>query len=289
MASGERRASRTAIMTAVVRALHREEPPPLVLDDYLAAPLAGDEGVEIRSQLVGALPPENLQSFSRWVCVRTRYPEDLVERALAAGNATQYVILGAGLDTFAYRRGDLMARLHVFEVDHPESQAWKRERLRGVGVMEPANLTFAPIDFEHQTLRQGLEDAGVDFGQPTIVSWIGVTMYLTSEAIDATIASVNAFRPPSRLVLTYNVPPSAISELGRNTQAILRGVAAGMGEPFVSLFHPDEIEGLLRRHHYTAIEHFGPDEALATYFAGRSGIDLGGAQRLITATVDRNT
>jgi methyltransferase (TIGR00027 family) len=288
MASGNRRASRTAIMTAVVRALHRDEPPPWVLDDYLALPLAGEEGLEIRSQLVDALPPENLRSFSRWVCVRSRYTEDLVARGLTGGNTTQYVILGAGLDTFAYRHPDLMARLRVFEVDHPESQAWKQVRLRTVHVTVPANLTFAPTDFEHQTLRLGLQDAGVDFGQPTIVSWIGVTMYLTREAIDATLATINAFPPPSRLVLTYNLPLSRLSGLGRDTQSVLRGVAAGMGEPFVSLFEPDEIDRLLRRHRYTDIEHFGPDEAVATYFAGRSDVHLGGAQRLATATGDRN-
>jgi len=284
MGTADRRASRTAILTAVGRALHREEPPPWVLDDYLAAPLAGDEGVAIRDQLLAALPRENRLGFTRWVCVRARYTEDLVEQAVAAGMVRQYIILGAGLDTFAYRRPDLMERLRVVEVDHPESQAWKRDRLRICDVTAPDSLTYAPVDFERQTLRAGLFAAGVDFGQPTIVSWIGVTMYLTAEAIDATLATVAEFPPPSRLVMTYNVPPSALSGLGKATVTILEGVVAGMGEPFVSLFQPDEVERLLRRHGYTDVEHFGADEARATYFGGRNDVTIANAQRLLSAT-----
>jgi methyltransferase (TIGR00027 family) len=267
----------------MARALHREEPPPWVLDDYLAAPLAGDEGVAIRDQLIAALPPEHLLGFTRWISVRARYTEDLVENAVAAGKVRQYIILGAGLDTFAYRRPDLMARLRVLEVDHPESQGWKRERLRVCAVTAPDSLMYAPVDFERQTLREGLSGAGIDFAQPTIVSWIGVTMYLTVEAIDATLATVAEFPPPSRLAMTYNLPQSALSGVGRATVAILSGVVAGMGEPFVSLFRPHEIERLLRRHGYTNIEHFGPDEARASYFPGRSDVILASAQRLVSA------
>jgi methyltransferase (TIGR00027 family) len=254
-----------------------------VLDDYLAAPLAGDEGVAIRDQLIAALPPEHLLGFTRWVCVRARYTEDLVENAVAAGVVRQYVILGAGLDTFAYRRPDLMAQLRVVEVDNPESQAWKRDRLRVCDIAAPENLTYASVDFERQTLRAGLLAAGVDFGLPTIVSWIGVTMYLTAEAIDATLATVAEFPPPSRLAMTYNVPQSALSGIGEATVTVLSGVVAGMGEPFVSLFRPDEVDRLVRRHGYTDIEHFGPDEARATYFLGRNDVIIASAQRLLSA------
>ncbi|HTN78209.1 MAG TPA: class I SAM-dependent methyltransferase, partial [Acidimicrobiales bacterium] len=125
--------SRSAAMTAVARSLHREEPPPWVLDDFLAAGLAGEEGPAIRERLSHDMTREDLLAFSRWVCVRARLPEDIVEDAVAGG-VRQYVILGAGLDSFAYRRPDLVGLVRVYEVDHPETQAWKRARLAELDV-----------------------------------------------------------------------------------------------------------------------------------------------------------
>src|SRR5262249_28165774 len=143
--------SKTAVTTAAARALHRDEPPPWVLDDHLALELAGDEGVSISRRLRNELSAEDLLTFSRWMCVRARRAADVVERAVAAG-PRQYAVLGAGLDSFAYRRPDLLGRLRVFEVDHPASQAWKRERLAELEVSLPPNLVFAAVDFETQTL-----------------------------------------------------------------------------------------------------------------------------------------
>jgi methyltransferase (TIGR00027 family) len=268
----------------VARALHREEPPPWVLDDYLALPLAGEEGPILVDLLRAELPAEMLRGFSRWVCVRARLPEDMVERAVGAG-IRQYVILGAGLDSFAYRRADLLSDLRVFEVDQPASQAWKQERLAHLGIDPPANLVFAPIDFEHQTLRQGLEAAGFDLGAPAVFSWIGVTMYLTLEAIEATLSTIAACRPGTKAVLTYNQPKSALQGLGLGIETVLARVVAEMGEPMVSLFEPHEAEQLLRRMGFDEVVHFGPQEALDTYFAGRSDVRFGGAQRLVAATV----
>src|SRR5207302_5918163 len=131
-----RRPSRTAVLTAVARALHREEPPPWVLDDPLAMGLAGEDGAEVAKRFRTELSNETLLSFTRWVCVRARLPEDIVETAFANG-LRQYVILGAGLDSFAYRRTDLLTEFRVFEVDHPASQAWKRQRLKEMGVRPP--------------------------------------------------------------------------------------------------------------------------------------------------------
>jgi methyltransferase (TIGR00027 family) len=285
VAEGERGASRTAILTAAARALHRDESPPWVLDDPFAGPLAGEDGIVIGEQLRAALPPEQLLSFTRWICVRARYVEDLVERAVTSGTATQYVILGAGLDSFAYRRTAGLERLRVFEVDHPASQAWKRARLTAIGVTPPDDLVFAPVDFEHQTLAEGLALASFAWDAATIVSWIGVTMYLTGDAIDATLRAVAGFAHGSRLVLTYNQPPSALAGFGGRIEAVMSGITTTMGEPFVSLYEPQQIEQLLRDHGYTDIEHFGPDEARATYLPGRDDVHFGGAQRLIAANV----
>ena len=181
--------SRTAVLTAVARALHLEQPPPTVLNDPFALPLAGEEGAGLMKRLKIDAPGEALLAFCRWICVRARMTEEVVEGAAGEG-FRQYVILGAGLDSFAYRRPDLLDRLRVYEVDHPASQAWKQDRLVELGVARPANLVYAPVDFETQTLREGLQTAGFDFGAPAVFSWIGVTVYLTLAAIEATLETV---------------------------------------------------------------------------------------------------
>jgi len=276
--------SKTAVKIAAARALHREEPPPWVLDDHLALALAGDEGVSLMRGLRDELSEENLLTFSRWMCVRARLAEDVVERALADG-IHQYAILGAGLDSFAYRRPELLARLRVFEVDHPASQAWKRERLAELGVDLPANLVFAAVDFETQTLREGLLAAGFEFEAGAVFSWIGVTMYLTLAAIEATLETVAACRPGSRIVLTYNLPPSALEGQGRAIGSRMSRMVGELGEPWISFFTPAEAEALLRRCGYGEVDHFGPAEAIRTYFAGRPDVRLGMPQRLLVATV----
>ncbi|HEV2413362.1 MAG TPA: class I SAM-dependent methyltransferase [Candidatus Dormibacteraeota bacterium] len=271
-------------MTAAARALHREEPPPWVLDDRLALGLAGDEGVSIAKRLHDEMPTGNLLSFSRWMCVRARLAEDVVERAVAAGIA-QYVILGAGLDSFAYRRPDLLERLRVFEVDHPASQAWKRQRVAELGAELPDNLVFAPVDFELQTLRDGLLAAGFDFASAAVFSWIGVTMYLTLRAIEATLEAVAACPRASRIVLTYNLPPSALDDQERAIDSRMSRLTGEMGEPWISFFTPAEAETLVRRCGFAEVDHFGPEQAIRTYFGGRPDVRLGMPQRLLIATV----
>ena len=147
------------MLTAAARALHLEEPPPWVLDDPMALEVAGDDGVDIGDRIRTDLPRDSRLAFVRWVCVRARFPEGVVERGLDEG-VRQYVILGAGLDTFAYRRTDLAGRLRVFEVDHPDTQRWKQSRLAELGVEPAVAVAYVPVDFERQTLRDGLEEAG---------------------------------------------------------------------------------------------------------------------------------
>ncbi len=277
--------SRTAVVMAVARAAHRDEPPPWVLDDDVSFALAGPDAVAVREELVARLSPDSLVAFTRWACVRARLPEDVTEEALES-LVRQYVVLGAGLDTFAYRRTDLLSRgLRVFEVDHPATQEWKRERLRLLGIHPPSALVFAPVDFERQTLGSGLSAVGFDFSAPAVFSWLGVTMYLTCDAINATLSTVSRCARGTRIVLTYNLPKDALSGIGAETDAALASFAADVGEPFVSLFLPAEIEELLRSHGFGDVDHFGPDEARATYFPGRDDVRFGGAQRLVTATV----
>jgi methyltransferase (TIGR00027 family) len=277
--------SKTAVLAAVGRALHRDDPPPRVLDDHLALVLAGEEALAVVERLRRDMPADVLLAFTRWASVRTRFAEDIVQKAMEDG-VQQLVILGAGLDSFAYRRPPLLERLRVFEVDHPSSQAWKRERLGSAGIRQPENLFFAPIDFEVETLREGLESAGFSFGAPAIFTWIGVTMYLTLPAIEATLSTVRGCAVGSKIVLTYDLPRSSLGTRGLALTNAIRDVAADMGEPFISLFEPAEAEALLRRCGFGDILHFGPEDAIRIYFGGQQDMWIGsGAQRIIVATV----
>jgi methyltransferase (TIGR00027 family) len=284
MVVAPRTPSRTAVLTAAARALHRAEPPPWVLDDDLGLRLAGAEGRALAERLRAELSGPELLGFCRWMCARARLAEDVVERASAAG-VRQYAILGAGLDSFAYRRPDLVARVRVFEVDHPATQAWKRRRLTELAIPCPANLVYAPVDFERQTLRAGLEAAGFDFAAPAVFAWIGVTMYLTREAIRATLATIAACQVGTRVVLTYNLPRAALRGPGRAMEATMTRLVAGLGEPWISRFEPAEIAGLLRELGFAEMDDLGPEEATRAYFAGRAGVRLPGNQRVIEAAV----
>ena len=255
-----------------------------MIDDYLALGLAGPDGLALLGRLRTEVPGSYLLAFSRWMCVRARFTEDIVQQAAASGTG-QYVILGAGLDSFAYRRTDLLRRLRVFEVDHPATQSWKRRRLAGLGVAVPARLVFAPVDFERQTLREGLELAGFDSGQATVFSWMGVTMYLTLDAIHAVLATMAQCHPGTRIVLSYNQPPAVLTGSTARIAAAFADLAAEMGEPFISRFRRGEMARLLREHGFGLITDFGPDEARAAYFPGQADVEIAGAQRLVTATL----
>jgi len=272
------------VVTAVARALYRDEPGPVILDDDLALGLAGEDGLALAKRLRTELPRAHVLAFCRWMCIRARFAEDLVERAISRG-VGQYVILGAGLDSFAYRRGDLTDRIRVFEVDHPASQSWKQRRLREMGIEIPDNLVFAPVDFERQTLREGLVSAGFSFARTAVFSWIGVTMYLTLEAIEATLRTISQCMPGSQVALTYNQPHRVLDDSALRVTSTFEAIATELGEPFVSLFVPAEIEGLLRSHGFDDIVHFGPQEGRAAWFSGAADVAIAGAQRLIAATV----
>jgi methyltransferase (TIGR00027 family) len=272
------------MLTAAARAMHREEPPPLILDDGLALQFAGEWGADFLERTRKHLSRDGILSFSRWVCARARFTEDLVEESMREGTG-QYVILGAGLDSFAYRRPDLADRLSIFEVDHPASQAWKRSRLTELGIAIPPNLVFAPVDFETQTLESGLQTAGFDFASPAVFGWLGVTMYLTLDAIRATLVAIASCAPGTRIALTYNQPPANLDDFSRELVTTLAGLIGEEGEPFISVFTPDEIEDLMRSLSYVSIEHFGGDDAVRAYLSGRKDVRIANAQRILSATV----
>jgi methyltransferase (TIGR00027 family) len=271
-------------MTAVVRGLHRQEPPPLVLDDSLAMPLAGEAGISMRELLQAAVDHDDLMAFSRWVCVRSRVAEDVIEQQARVG-VDQYVILGAGLDTFAYRGSH--PDLRVYEVDHQATQAWKRQRLVELGMATPANLVFVEIDFERQGLRDVLKESGFEFERRAVFSWLGVTMYLTRDAISQTLATIALGAAGTRVVLTYNQPNRMLDDHAVRLTSVLQPIAAGFAEPFVTFFTSEEIDELLRAHGFDGMEHVGREEARTRYFDGKLSIDIAGAQAVVCAVVGR--
>jgi methyltransferase (TIGR00027 family) len=278
-----REPSRTAVGAAIARAMHLDDPGPKVLEDRLARSLVGDAVPEQVEELM-AKEPSVQHSYALQFVVRARYVEDMVERAVGEG-VGQYVILGAGLDSFAYRRIDLLDRLRVYEVDHPASQAWKRARLHEVGVEIPDGVVFVPIDFERETLIDVLGAAGFDLTAPAALSWVAVAPYLTRPAIEATLKAVASLPAGTRMVMTYVVPPDILDEVAQRGFHWTAKRTADMGEPLVSLFTPAELEELVLGLGFSHVDHFEAADAKRTYLSGRPDAMLANIERFVTATV----
>jgi methyltransferase (TIGR00027 family) len=273
----------TATLAAVGRTIHAGAERPLVVD-HLALGLAGEAGAALLAQLTSQLPEASRESFGLAFAIRTRFVEDAVAHAIEEGIG-QYVILGAGLDSFAYRRSDLGGRLRTFEVDRAASQAWKRRRLREMGVTVPDSVSFVPLDHETDDLRDGLIRAGFDPSSPAIVSAIALTQYLAHPAIERILKLVASFPSGSRLVVTYVVPATELGETAAAGLAWTLAQAAERGERFLSLFSPVEFEELLARAGFSRVAEAGPRELLQMYLADRPDAQLTGIERLATAWV----
>lgn len=212
---------------------------------------------------------------------RSRYAEDQLAQAVSRG-AKQYVILGAGLDTFAYRSP--FPDVRVFEVDHPATQAWKRECLKLAQIALPDSLTFVPVDFETETLCHGLEQAGFVADQPAFFSWLGVTPYLASETVLATLRWLISICSRNGVVFDYAVPRSSLDPSYWPSFDDLASRVAAAGEPFVGFFDPKDLTRELERMGFAHIEELGANEINARYFNHRSdGLQTGGAGRLMSA------
>lgn len=170
------------------------------------------------------------------------------------------MVLGAGLDTFAYRNPYPVSRLRVFEVDHPATQAWKRARLREAGIAIPESLTFAAIDFESQTLAGGLREAGFRTDEPAFVSMLGVIVYLTRNATMSTLKFVASLPSGTEIVFDYAIAPSVLIESDRRVHDDTTRVVAAPGEPWLSYFAPPSLAADLRVVGFTSVVDLGPDE-----------------------------
>jgi methyltransferase (TIGR00027 family) len=258
--------SKTANRVAIRRAAHQLLDQPKVLDDPLALRIIGAEAAhDLRSN------PKEQHAFSRafraFMAARSRYAEDELARAVAQG-VRQYVILGAGLDTFAYRSPH--SGLRVFEVDHPSTQAWKREQLQAAGITIPPSLSFVPIDFEQQTLAGGLEHSGFKGNAGAFFSWLGVTPYLTREACMTTLSFIANMPAGSGVVFDFAVEPALLKPGQRQALDALSKRVARYGEPFQLFFDPEKLQDELKNLGFQRAELLQGKELNARYFKDRT-------------------
>ncbi len=246
------------------RAAHQLLDKPLVFNDPLAVRIIG-----ARAEANLPEQPKNFVAarFRAFMAARARFAEDELAEAVARG-VKQYVVLGAGLDTFAYRNP--YPDLRVFEVDHPATQAWKRKRLAQVGIVVPSSMTFAPVDFDRETFDQGLGKVGFDEKAPTFFSWLGVTMYLEIDVVLGTLRAIHDMHAANAITFDYAVPRETLSFVGRLAlDAVARKVKKA-GEPFRGFFAPAVLAETLRGIGYTHIEDLGSQELDTRYFSGRA-------------------
>jgi len=275
----EGRRSATAERVAMRRAAHQLLDRPLIFEDPLALAILSDEATA-RVRAGGTEEHTAVaQGFRLYMATRSRFAEDELAFAVRRG-VGQYVILGAGLDTFAYRNP--FPELAVFEVDHPATQAWKRERLQHGGIAIPDSLFFAPVDFERDTLAHGLEAVGFSREKPAFFSWLGVVPYLTREAAFATLTFIAALPRGSAVVFDYAILPEMMDERERKAHDFLAQRVALAGEPFRLFFDPAQLEIELRAMGFREVE----DRSSAAIRAGWLSQDPprhGRAGRLVCA------
>jgi methyltransferase (TIGR00027 family) len=273
----------TAVRVALWRALHVEiDAPPHVFEDEIGLQLAAPD-VDWRER--GDMHPSGTSRFRASIVARARFVEDLVVDQVGRG-LEQYVILGAGLDTFAQRRPVIASRIRVFEIDQPVTQAWKHRRLVELGFGIPEWLRLVPVDFgADESWWERIATAGFDATRPALVASAGVTMYLTREANAATLRQVAALAPGSTFVTTFLLPPELLDDEDRaGLEAAQRGARAS-GTPFVSFFAPEEMLALARESGFADARHVSAADLNARYFTGRTdGLRTSRGEELLVAT-----
>ncbi|HSD94757.1 MAG TPA: SAM-dependent methyltransferase [Syntrophales bacterium] len=299
----EGRASRTAIATAYFRAHHYAHASPKIFEDSLAgALLSAREREAVEKFLLEGLAKYNpgmarsgadrtaLVGYALRglvvVLARARYTEDRLAEAMRDG-VTQYVVIGAGLDTFALRRPDLQDRLRIIEIDHPATQASKQKRIREAGLTPPPHLHFAPADLEKESLAEVLSRTPYDPARPAFFSWLGVTMYLTGDAIRATLRSLrDSSAAGSQLVFDY-IDRAAFAP-GRQSPTFSRliEIVRRVGEPMIFGFDPSALGAELASQGFRLLEDLGPEAQEALFFRNRTdGLRPTGSAHLARAAV----
>ena len=281
----EAQPSRTALRVAMRRAAHQlVDAEPLVFRDAFALRVLDPATLEDVRRTPRAERKPYSAAMRAWVVARARLAEDTLAEAVTGG-VRQYLVLGAGLDTFALRNP--YPGVRVYEVDHPATQVWKRERLQSAGIAVPESATFVPVDFEVQSAAQELQTAGFNDQRPTVTAWLGVVPYLTAEAFAGTLGLLGSLPPGSPVVFDYAQPREALPPLEQLRHDSLAARVAQAGEPFQLYLTPAQLAAELRRHGLAVTDDFGAAELNARYFAGRSdGLGLrGSGGRLCRAVV----
>jgi methyltransferase (TIGR00027 family) len=279
--------SRTALATAAARAAHLiVDRNPWIFQDSVAVALLGDLADDL---LVVHRDPGNaevLASMRVAMTTRSRYAEDRLADAVGRG-IRQCVLLGAGLDSFAYR-SPLAHQLCVFEVDHPETQAWKRQRLAAARIPVVNEVRFVPVDFKVDSLSGRLLEIGFDPSQPAFVIWLGVSQYLTDEAIGTTLKVIGSFARGTELVMEYLLPRELRDQSGQALADSFMPRAAAFGEPWLTFFTPTDIAGLLTARGMTVIDDVGRRDQIDSSLWKRSDElhphQLGRLARAVVAT-----
>jgi methyltransferase (TIGR00027 family) len=273
----------TAVRVALWRAMHvHVDLPPHVLEDEIGLRLAGpDDGWRQRPDM----DPRATSGYRASVVARARFIEDLVTERSAHGVA-QYVIVGAGLDTFAQRRPEIASRLRVFEVDRSGPQAWKRQRLIDLGFGIPEWLRLVSVDFEAgQFWWEKLATASFDAGQPSVVASTGVSMYLTRDANLATLRQIAALAPGSTLAMTFILPLELLDPEERPQHEAVYKRARAAGTPFLSFFSPSEMMTLAEEAGFSKTEHVSTADLTQRYFTGRAdGLQPASGEAFLVAT-----
>jgi methyltransferase (TIGR00027 family) len=263
--------SNTALGAAAHRAIHQEREGGAIFKDPFAVDILDEETRASLDQIASDPSQRPLRLF---IAARSRFSEDALAACVTRG-VRQVVVLGAGLDTFALRNPHVNLGVRVFEVDYPPTQQWKRERIAQTGLAMPASLTFAPVDFERQSLGEGLAEAGFDKTGAAFFQWLGVVPYLTREAILATLDFIAGI-PASAVVFDYTEPFENYSPERRTHMMEIAQRAAERGEPWLSFFNPAELAGILSARGFADIEDLRFPDLLNRFFAKEARPSLSG-------------
>ena len=257
--------SRTALAAAFHRAAHQVLERGQIFADPLALRILGMDAPTVARQAGENPSGRRVRLF---IAIRTRFAEEALAVAIERG-VRQVVVLGAGLDTYAYR-SPFRDRLRLFEVDHPATQAWKRQLLRDAAIPLPSSLTFVPVDFERETLAERLAAAGFDRTQQTFFTWLGVVPYLNQDAVWSTLAFIASLPNGAHVVFDYSDPPASLSPERRASHEQRARHVAGLGEAWVTYFEAEELHAKLAALGFSEIEDLGPAQIVSRYFPGRA-------------------
>jgi methyltransferase (TIGR00027 family) len=279
--------SSTSFTAAAARAAHLVvDQDPRIFTDPLAAALLGDRAEELLAYHRNNPTHPILAAARAEVICRSRFTEDLLAAAVARGT-DQYVILGAGLDTFAHR-SELAARVHVFEVDHPSTQEWKRRALSSLPDVASGRLTWVPADLETDPLRERLQQAGFDPSRPAVVSVLGVTVYLSSASLARTLQALGGLATGTELVADYMLPAEMRDATADAYVDGVAPVAARSGEPWLTLVTPDQMSEVLRESGFGSVTHRRQHDAIDPLLWRRTdALRPGGLSMLVHAVVGR--